>query len=399
MQRLSVNTLIIGGGMAAGRLLQGLHARGFDAPVAVVSGEPEVGYNRVLLPRFLAGESNLADLSAPAPWAADPLYTVLSGRWVEKVNLQSGRAWLDGGGTVDFEQLVFATGSRVPVPEVPGCSLSGVTRLRSLADARQLRSLPAGTGTAVVVGGGLLGLEAADALLKMGLAVHVVHRGSYLMNRQLDAEGAQLLLQQLQARGMQFSLSAGLGTVHGSVRVTAAELTDGTVLPCELVVLATGVVPDDCLARQAGLPCADGVVVDGGMMASSPGVFAIGECARVNGSVYSLVTPVFSQADHLADLLSGVRSNAWTPPVISTRLKIDDLPLFVAGDVSAPDAMHNVNYVLRDTGCPVYRRLQCSGGRLTGAVLVGQVAAAARISSRMGCSVGAEEAEQLIFAA
>lgn len=374
--------LIAGGGMAAGRLLQALVRHHYRGSVTVVGAEHLVGYNRVLLPGYLAGNHSLEALTVlPEEWFAAHDVALVTGDSVSSLDLTGRQVTLASGRRLPFDRLVLATGATVPVPDIAGLALPGVTTLRCLDDVRRLRQLTAEGGPVVVVGGGLLGLETAKSLLDLGLDVHVVHRRAQLLNRQLDADGAACLRRALESRGIRFALGAGPAALEGSARVSALRLENGRRLPAATVVFATGTRPRDELASAAGLVCDGGVVVNERLETSRGGVYAVGECARVAGRNYALVTPVFRQAEVLAATLCGGHG-VFRPPPAATRLKISGLDVYSAGDLEAgPAAAESREVRISDPGRGIYRRLVIRNGRLAGAVLVGDAAGNTHIES------------------
>ncbi|MEM9620604.1 MAG: FAD-dependent oxidoreductase, partial [Pseudomonadota bacterium] len=219
--------LVIGGGMAAGRLMQQLHEHAYSKKTIVISGEKHAGYNRVMLPGFLAGQYSVEQMCGQADWQSRSNFTVLPGLTVTQIEQSSRSVLTDSGMQIGFTELVIATGSTVVRPQTTGTELAGVVELRNLNDAEQLQSMAARGRHAVVVGGGLLGLEAADALLQLGMQVRVVHRGGQLMNRQLDQAAGEELGRILSHRGMHLSLGAQLGAIEGDRQVESVVLDDG----------------------------------------------------------------------------------------------------------------------------------------------------------------------------
>lgn len=382
--------VIVGGGMAAGRLLERLIEHRYRGAVTVVSEEPCIGYNRVLLPALLAGacdEDMLRPRSSRAPDGRD--LVLMRGRRGADLDTARRCLELDSGEQVFFDRLVLATGARVPLPDIPGIRLPGVTVLRSLADVAVIRRLAGARPPAVVIGGGLLGLEAAQSLLDLGLQVRVVHRQPRLLSRQLDGTGSDMLRCALERRGLEFRLSARPAALVGGARLSAVRLDSGETLPASLVVFATGTRPNDDLAARSGIRCDGGVLVDSSLVSSDPRVYALGECARVAGVRYALVDPVFRQADALAQRLTGVAAR-FVPPAAATRLKTPGLEVFSCGDVAEQDDEIRIS----DPRRGLYRRLCFRGGRLVGAVLFGDAAGSARLHALIDDDQGSMDADQ-----
>ncbi len=386
---LTCKVLIIGGGMAAARLAKRLGTRQSCLPVVIAGDEPLLGYNRVLLPNYVAGVCTQQDMQSDGISGI----TQLPQTKIKKVNLQERVAFAEDE-RIHFEQLIFATGSTAPVPQLPGINLSGVVSLRSLADADEVRARAGEARSAVVLGGGLLGLEAADALSRSGLIVNVVHRGPFLMHRQLDQEAGEMLRVHLEARGIRTALKTNIARIEGEQHVTAVTFDNGQRIDADLIVLATGTEPRVDLARTAGIPCEDGIVVDHQLQTAVPNVFALGECANMGGQRAGLVALVNRQADVLVENLAGGHACVGNF-VPNTHLKLEDLALFSAGNTQPEGPAENL--VIRDRAHGVYRRLWFRGSTLIGAVLYGRTNGAANIAAQMHAVVDRDTREQLAF--
>lgn len=369
---MSEPLVIIGNGMAATKLCEELGACGLGRySVAVVGAEPGLAYNRVLLSDVLAGKLPATDLEMkPANWWAKQGVTLLYGTPAAAIDRESRAVVLADGRRLPFSRLVLATGSHPVRLPLPGADLPGVTTFRDLADVSALLAAAKPGVRAVVIGGGLLGLEAAIGLAGAGVATTLVHLMDRLMERQLDATAADMLRQAVEARGVTVRLQAHSAAIEGESHVTGLRLADGEVLPADLVVMACGVRPNADLARAAGLACNRGVVVDDHLATSDPAIFALGECAEHRGMAYGLVSPAYEQARVLARHLAGKRA-AYEGSVVSTNLKVSGVPVFSAGDISGEGAQ---DIVLRDRAHGVYRRLFIRDGVLAGAVLFGDTA-------------------------
>ncbi|HSI39927.1 MAG TPA: FAD-dependent oxidoreductase [Xanthobacteraceae bacterium] len=370
---MSEPLVVIGNGMAAARFCEELTDR---APgryaVTVVGAEPHLAYNRVLLSSVLAGEmpAQAVELRPAAWWRARGV-TLICGRPALAVDLGTREVRLGDGQALPFAHLVLATGSHPLRPPLPGIDLPGVRTFRDLADVEALLAAARPGTRAVVIGGGLLGLEAASGLNGAGAHTTVVHLADRLMERQLDARAAALLKAAVEARGIAVELGASTQAIEGEHRVEALRLADGQRLPADLVVVACGVRPNADLARAAGIGCGRGVLVDDGLAGSVPGVHAIGECAEHRGQVYGLVEPAYEQARVLARRLAG-EDTAYQGSVTATNLKVSGVHVFSAGDFLGGEGSQDM--VLHDPGLGLYRRLVLHEGRLTGAVLFGDTA-------------------------
>lgn len=362
--------VVVGSGMAGLKLVEELQvaAPGRFA-VTMVGAEPEAAYNRVLLSSMLAGEASAADIALrDAAWYAGTDTTLVTGVAVRAIDPEARTVSLADGRALSFDRLVLATGADPVRLPLPGADLDGVVTFRTTADVTQMAAAASVAGTqAVVIGGGLLGIEAAYGLARAGAGVTLVHVMDRLMERQLDAEGAALLAAALEARGIRVRLSTQTKAICGNARVEAIELGNGDVIPCSLVVMAVGVRPATGLAAAAGLATGRGILVDDQLQTSAPGIYALGDCAEHRGICYGLVEPAYAQARVLAHVLAGAEAH-YTGSVLATNLKVSGVPVFSAGDVEGEGAEH---VILRDEATPSYRKLALRDGRLVGAVLVG----------------------------
>lgn len=361
--------IIVGNGMAATRLADELSQRALGRySLAVIGDEPRLAYNRVLLSPLLAGEIGGSEIELkPAEWWRARGVSTFYGRAVTAIDRIAKTVTLSDGLSLPYGKLVLATGSRPLMPPVPGFELPGVATFRDVADAARFRAVAAGARV-VVIGGGLLGLEAAHGLAKIGGKVTLLHLADRLMERQLDREGASLLAAAIAARGIDIRLKCTAERFVGEGRVEAVELPDGSTIPADLVVVAIGVRPRVELAVAAGLDVNRGVDVDDGLASSDPAIFAIGECAEHRGQTYGLVEPAYEQARVLAARLAG-RKERYTGSLLSTNLKVSGVGVFSAGEFEAGDGTETV--VLRDPAAGIYRKFVLRDGRLVGCVLVG----------------------------
>jgi len=362
--------IIIGNGMAATRLVDELTTL---APgrysIAVVGDEPSLAYNRVLLSSLLAREiePEAVELRAAA-WWRDRGVTLVYGRRATEIDTKARFVRLRGGAKLGYGKLVIATGSEAVRLPLPGADLPGVVTFRDKSDVEAILSRARPGARAVVIGGGLLGLEAAYGLMKAGAHVSVVHLMDRLMERQLDVHAAGLLKDALEARGIQVLLNAESEAIQGRRKVAGLRLKDGRNVPTDLVVMAVGIRPNVRLARGAGLEINRGIVVGDDMQTSSPDIHAIGECAEHRGTCYGLVEPAYEQARVLARHLAG-QPATYAGSLLATNLKVSGVNVFSAGDfLGAPGSQP---IVLTDPGRRSYRKLVLEGDRLTGAVLVG----------------------------
>jgi nitrite reductase [NAD(P)H] large subunit len=366
---MSEPLIVIGNGMAAARLVDelGKSALGRYA-VAVIGEEPRLAYNRVLLSALLAEEVGFSDIELkPARWWRDRGVTLRYGVRATAIDPGARRVTLADGTRLPFSRLVLATGSLPMRLPTPGMELPGVLTFRDIDD---VNTIAASKGARVVViGGGLLGLEAAYGLAKARAQVTVVHLMDRLMERQLDPRAAAMLKRAVEAKGITVRLEAQTARILGKTRVEGVELSDGSVIAADAVVVAVGIRPSIELARAAGIEVNRGIVVDDHLETNVPGIHAIGECAEHRGSCYGLVEPGYEQAQVLARWLAG-RDASYAGSVLATNLKVSGVNVFSAGDfLGATKGADEI--VLSDPGVGVYKKLVVADDRLIGGVLFG----------------------------
>jgi nitrite reductase (NADH) large subunit len=365
--------VVVGNGMAAARLVDELTrtAQGRYA-IAVVGDEPRLAYNRVLLSSVLAGETASHDIELrPAAWWRDRGVTLKYGYLAAGIDVGRRELKIANEESIAFSKLVLATGSTPLRLNVPGADLAGVHTFRDSRDVDLLLALAAQKKRVVVVGGGLLGLEAAYGLAKAGAPVTLVHLMDRLMERQLDRPAAELLKSLVERKGIKVLLNANTTRLHGETRVDGVELADGRRLDTDAVIFAAGIRPNVALAKDAGIPVNRGIVVDDCLQTGSPNIFALGECAEHRGICYGLVEPAYEQARVLARHLAGGAAS-YAGSVVATNLKVSGVSVFSAGDFIGAQGTEAI--VLNDARGGTYKKLVVSDGRLTGAVLVGDVA-------------------------
>jgi ferredoxin-nitrate reductase len=365
--------LVIGGGMAGLAAIEAVVEHDPAAfEVMLVGAEPHLPYNRVRLSTALAGDVAAQDLVLrDRDWFAEREIDLRHGVAVTRLDLERGAAQLANGELLEWDRLVLATGSQPVLPPIGGLDRPGVHAFRTLADAHALAAGPSRGGRAIVIGGGLLGLEAARGLQARGLRVTVLHLAERLMEQQLDALGAALLERRIRELGIEVLLGTQTEAILGDRRVAGVRLAGGQELEAELVVVATGVRPDVALARAAGLEVRRGVIVDDELRTSHPGVWAVGECAEHRGVVYGLWGPVRRQARVAGATLAG-RPAAFHGAIPATTLKVMGVDLFCAG---RPEPRPDEEEVISlDSRSGRYRKLVVAGERLVGAVLIGGLA-------------------------
>ena len=371
---MSEPLIVIGNGMAAARLVDELARRALGRyAVAVIGEEPRLAYNRVLLSALLADEVGFDDIELrPARWWRDRGVTLRYGVRATAVDAAARNVTLAGGTRLSFSKLVFATGSQPIKPDIPGMDLPGVLTFRDVDDVNAIAAAKAAGTRVVVIGGGLLGLEAAYGLAKAGARVTLLHLMDRLMERQLDHRAALMLQRAVEARGIAVRLQAQTARIAGNGKVEGVELHDGTTIAADAVVVAVGIRANAALARTAGLEVGRGIVVDDHLETNAAGVHAIGECAEHRGCCYGLVEPAYEQAQLLARRLAGERAS-YPGSVLATNLKVSGVNVFSAGDFLGATAEAE-EIVLSDPAAGVYKKLVIAHGRLVGAVLFGDTA-------------------------
>ena len=370
--------VIIGAGPAGMRCAERLAGRGLA--VTLIGAEPELPYDRVALSKYLAGEVAAPDLiTHDHASLAEAGITYLPGTRVIGIDREARRVLTDRHGPIGYGHLVLALGS-VPVRlPLPGADLPGVVMYRTLDDVNAMLSAAKTAGDktngdeprqAIVIGGGLLGLEAAYGLAKRGMKVSVLHAVDRLMERQLDHAAAALLMRRLGEYRIDTHLTAKTEAIEGDGQVTSVRLADGTVIPASLVVMAVGIRPQAALAREAGLAVNRGIVVDDAMRTSDPAISAIGECAEHQGACCGLVAPALAQAETCARIISGA-TIIYVAEADATALKVAGAGVWSAGLIDAPGAEE---IVLSDAEAGEYRKLLLRDDRLVGAMLYGATA-------------------------
>lgn len=365
--------VVVGNGMAGMRTVEELLALAPDLyDITVFGAEPHGNYNRILLSPVLAGEKTVDDIMLhPREWYARHGITLLAGDPVVAIDRARRLVRSQSGREVRYDRLLLATGSRPFIVPVPGHQLDGVIAFRDIQDVETMLAAARAHRHAVVIGGGLLGLEAANGLLRQGMDVTVLHLGDALMDRQLDASAAALLKRTLERRGLRILLGANTSEILGDERVTGVRLADGARIPADLVVMAAGVRPNAELARAAGLHCERAIVVDDTLQTYDPRIYAVGECVQHRQATFGLVAPIWDQARVCAAHLAGAGHRRYVQQATATRLKVSGVELYSAGDIVGGEDSEDL--VLRDPRRGVYKRLVLQQGRLAGAVLYGDV--------------------------
>src|SRR3954451_900672 len=331
--------VVVGNGMAGMRTGEELLARAPDRyDVTVIGAEPHPNYNRILLSSVLAGDKSVADIVInPREWYEARNIRLIAGNPATAIHSAAKLVTLASGEAVGYDRLLLATGSKPLAPPIPGLGLPGVRAFRDIDDVEAMIAASTEHRRAVVIGGGLLGLEAAWGLKRRGMSVAVVHLTATLMERQLDTAAGELLRRDLDARGIAFFTNGQTEEILGTDKAEGVVLADGREIPADLVVLAIGIRPNIDLARAAGLDVNRGILVGDDMRTSVPGIYAVGECIEHNGQVFGLVAPIWEQARVCGARLAGDGGAVYVPPPVFTSLQITGIDVFSAGALEAAD--------------------------------------------------------------
>ena len=363
--------VVIGNGMAGCRAVEEILSRdGTRFDVTIFGAEPRVNYNRIMLSPVLAGEKTFEEIVINGQdWYDDNHIQLVSGDPVVGIDRQQKHVITRSGRIENYDTLLIATGSDPFIIPVPGKDLDGVVTFRDLDDVDKMLTAAEKGGSAVVIGGGLLGLEAAHGLSLRGMDVTVVHLMPTLMERQLDEAAGYLLKAELEKRGQTILTSANTKEIVGKDgKVSAVLLEDGTVIPAEIVVMAAGIRPATGLAKEAGLDVERGILVDDHMVTSDPDILAVGECVQHRGLCYGLVAPLWDMCRSLADYATDTPSG-YGGSVTSTKLKVSGIDLFSAGDFTSGEDCEDI--VMRDASRGIYKRVVVKDSKIVGAVLYG----------------------------
>ncbi|MFP5407924.1 MAG: nitrite reductase large subunit NirB [Gammaproteobacteria bacterium] len=365
--------VMVGNGMAGVRTLEELLKLAPDLyDITVFGAEPHPNYNRILLSPVLAGEQTVDDIVLnPLDWYAENQITLHMGKKVVKIDRAARTVETDDGTRAEYDRLLLATGSNPFILPVSGADLPGVISFRDIADVDAMIRASSQYKHAVVIGGGLLGLEAANGLMKRGMDVTVVHIAPWLMERQLDEPAARLLQKSLEEKGMKFLLQKQTAELVAGAdgRVAAIKFKDGDSAPADLVVMAVGIRPNTELAEASGLHCNRGIVVNDTMQTFDPRIYSIGECAAHRGVAYGLVAPLFEQAKVCANHLAHYGIGRYQGSITSTKLKVTGIDLFSAGDFIGGEGTEAILY--SDPIGGVYKKLVIKDNKLVGGVMYG----------------------------
>jgi nitrite reductase (NADH) large subunit len=365
--------VVVGNGMAGMRTVEELMKLSPELyDITVFGAEPHGNYNRILLSPVLAGEKTLDEIMIHSlEWYQDNGITLHIGDTVTKIDRKKRLVLSEQGKQVPYDRLLLATGSNPMMIPFPGIELDGVKTFRDIQDVNAMLAASQSYKKAVVIGGGLLGLEAANGLMKQGMDVTVVHLLDTLMERQLDKTAAEMLKESLEARGMKFIMPASTKEIRGKDRVTGLRFADGSEIDADLVVMAVGIKPNFALAASAGLHCDRGIVVDDTLQTYDPCIYAVGECVQHRAATYGLVAPLWDQAIVCANHLAHLGWGKYLGSTVSTKLKVTGIDLFSAGNFLGGEGCEEIVY--RDPKKHIYKKLVVQDNCIIGAVLYGEV--------------------------
>jgi nitrite reductase [NAD(P)H] large subunit len=367
--------VVIGNGMAGMKTVEEILSVSPDHfEISVFGAEPYGNYNRIMLSPVLCGEKTIDEIMInDRQWYADNNITLHTGDDKLVVDIDRARRCVIArdGTRVDYDRLLIATGSKPFILPVPGNDLEGVIAFRDISDVETMLSYAESHRHAVVLGGGLLGLEAANGLVERGMAVTVVHSRDILLNRQLDTEAAKLLQAELEARGVNFKMPAQTQALidNGNGHVRQVKFTDGSELPCDLFVMAIGVRPNIALAEKSGVYCEKGIVVNDTLQTFDPSIYAVGECVQHREQTFGLVAPLFEQAKACANHLCGHGVAGYQTLPTATKLKVTGINLFSVGNFLGDGECEFL--LFRDLEQGNYKKLVLKNNRIIGAVLYG----------------------------
>ncbi len=375
------NLVVIGNGMAGARVVEEILSRGgadmFN--ITMFGDEPYGNYNRILLSNVLNGQSDVTDIFLnPMAWYNENRITLHAGVRASGILRKAKHVIGNNGRTEPYDKLIIATGSRPFLPPIEGLGKQGVFAFRTIDDCARITAYAGNCRSAAVIGGGLLGLEAARGLQNFGLDVHVIHISDHLMSAQLDREGGNVLKASIESMGIRVHLRKNTKEVLGDHKVTGLLFADGTTLDCDMVVISTGIKPNAEIGTRAGLTVERAIVVDNHMRSvDDPDIYVVGECAQHRGQVYGLVAPLWEQAKVLADQITGHnREAAYHGSKVATKLKVMGVEVASMGVTQAVDEEDEV-VQFTEPKKGTYKKLIIRKGRLIGGILLGDISKAA----------------------
>ncbi len=387
--------VLVGNGMAGIRTLENIlktDNERFD--MTVFGTEPYPNYNRILLSKVLQGDTKTEDITLNDwNWYKEHHIQLFTNETIVKIDPDNQTVMSDQGRTVHYDRLILATGSLPFIPPIPGSDKKGVKAFRTLQDTEEMVKASMMYKKAAVIGGGLLGLEAARGLLNLGMEVTVIHLGSHLMDRQLDPVAGQLLQAALEKQGMSFLLGKQTNEILGDTRVEGLTFSDGSTLETDMVVMAAGIKPNHKLAETSGIEVNRGIIVNDFMETSVPRIYAVGECVEHRGQTYGLVAPLYDQAKVLAKHVCDMASTPYEGSVLSTQLKVSGVDVFSAGDFIENDEKKAIKIFDEQQG--IYQKLVFQQNRLVGAVMFGETSDGPRLFSYIREGVDMSDMEKV----
>jgi nitrite reductase (NADH) large subunit len=370
--------VVIGNGMAGMRTVDELlSAAPGKYDITVFGNEPYGNYNRIMLSSVLCGEKTIEDIVINnRQWYIDNGITLHAGedKTVSRIDRRNRKVYAQDGTFANYDRLLIATGSKAIIPSIPGNDLDGVISFRDIFDVNRMLAYTESHNKAVVLGGGLLGLEAANGLVSRGMDVTVIHNHEILLNRQMDKQAGEMLQKELEQRGLKFKMAAKTQQLTGDENghITAVHFEDGSQLKCDLFIMAIGVRPNITLAQDAGVYCKRGIVVNDTLQSYDPSIYAVGECIQHRGDTFGLVAPLFEQAKVCANHLSGHGVAEYITLPTATKLKITGINLFSVGNFMDDESTESIYFTYPAVG--IYKKLVIKANKLIGAVLYGDTA-------------------------
>jgi nitrite reductase (NADH) large subunit len=370
-----LSLVVIGNGMAGMRTVEELLSAEPDKyHITVFGSEPYGNYNRIMLSSVLSGEKSIEDIFInDRQWYRDNGITLHAGKdkTVVRIDRKNRQIYAEDGTVVSYDRLLIATGSKAVIASILGNNLNGVISFRDIFDVNKMLAYSKSHIKAVVLGGGLLGIEAANGLTLRGMEVTVAHNNDVLLNRQMDQKAGKLLQKELEQKGIRFKMAAKPRQLIGNENnhIKAVLFEDGSELACDLFIMAIGVRPNIKLAQEAGLYCEKGLVVNDTMQSYDPRIYAVGECIQHRGDTFGLVAPLFEQAKVCANHLSAHGAAQYLTLPTATKLKVTGINLFSVGDFMGDESCESIHFT--DTALGIYKKLVIKANKLIGAVLYG----------------------------
>ncbi|MDP4102077.1 MAG: NADPH-nitrite reductase [Bacillota bacterium] len=373
--------VLVGNGMAGVRAIEEILSVAKDEfQITIFGAEPHPNYNRILLSKVLQGDTDIKDITLNDwDWYEENNIQLYTNETVIKVDTENKTVITDADRIQPYDELILATGSVPFILPIPGADKKGVTAFRDIKDTDTMLAASKQYKKAAVIGGGLLGLEAARGLLNLGMDVSVIHLAPFLMERQLDATAGRLLQNELEKQGMTFLLEKQTEEIVGDDRVEGLRFKDGTSIEADLVVMAVGIRPNTTLGAESGIPVNRGIIVNDYMQTEIPHIYAVGECAEHRGIAYGLVAPLYEQAKVLAKHICGIETNPYEGSVLSTQLKVSGVEVFSAGDFDESEDKKAIKVFDEQDG--IYKKIVLRGNQIVGAVLFGDSSEGNRLFS------------------